>query len=238
VSISDLKMTEQEAKIYHELLENMQNTMRSSGIPEDDIQRASQYFTISTWLTLLKSRISVCRACSYVQYTHTYVYGMGNPDAELMFIGSCPDDESDEYGAPFAGLVGNVYNRMLAALNLNRDIIYTTNVLKCFPGPNKKPTKSAISNCVNYLFAEIQIVRPYKIILLGRLLYDYLHPSDAKLTIDQVVGREIIILDKYPAIVSYHPRYIHRLEQTDTQKAEQVKRVQLQIIRNFLAKKL
>jgi DNA polymerase len=95
------------------------------------------------------------------------VFGVGNPDADLMFVGEAPGGDEDVQGIPFVGRAGQLLTKMILAINLERDQVYIANVIKCRPPGNRNPEPDEIAACQPFLFQQIDAVRPKVIVALG-----------------------------------------------------------------------
>jgi DNA polymerase len=95
------------------------------------------------------------------------VFGVGNPDADLMFVGEAPGGDEDIQGIPFVGRAGQLLTKMILAINLERDQVYIANVIKCRPPGNRNPEPDEIASCEPFLFQQIDAVRPKVIVALG-----------------------------------------------------------------------
>lgn len=137
------------------------------------------------------------------------VFGQGNPDAELMFIGEGPGAEEDKQGLPFVGRSGQLLNRILQAVGLDREEVFITNIVKCRPPNNRKPLPIESETCKRILLKkQIQIIRPQVICTLGSAAIQGLL-NDYGLKITQIRGKEFTYEDTR-VIPTYHPAYILR----------------------------
>lgn len=137
-------------------------------------------------LNSLKLTLSGCTGCPLKCNSAALVFGSGNPDAEVMFIGEAPGKKETETGIPFVGSSGKILDKMLASINLKRDDVYLTNILKCRPPENRDPLAEEITACIPLLEKQIAIINPKIIITLGRFALNCFLP-DAK--ISQVHGK-------------------------------------------------
>ena len=120
-------------------------------------------------LSDFRNQIKNCKKC-HLGYTRTnFVFGVGNPEAKLMFIGEAPGREEDLQGEPFVGAAGQLLDRMLAAINFKREDVFIANVLKCRPPENRDPQPDEIETCKPYLLQQIKIIQPKIICALGRI---------------------------------------------------------------------
>lgn len=120
-----------------------------------------------TILNNLNSQISSCRKCDLCQTRKRTVPGEGNPDANLMFIGEAPGASENNTGQPFVGRAGKLLTKMINAMNLDRNDVFITNILKCRPPNNRDPKQIEIEMCWPYLFDQIKLIKPKIICTLG-----------------------------------------------------------------------
>jgi len=137
------------------------------------------------------------------------VFGQGNPDADLMFIGEGPGQEEDLQGVPFVGRSGQLLNRVLEIIGLKRENVFITNIVKCRPPDNRKPTPEESMTCKDLLLKkQIQIIRPQVICTLGAAaIQGLLNKYDLKIT--KVRGNEYTYEDTR-VLPTYHPAYVLR----------------------------
>jgi uracil-DNA glycosylase len=157
----------------------------------------------------LRVRVGSCTACTELAATRTQtVFGVGDPDADWLFIGEAPGAEEDRRGEPFVGRAGQLLDNMLAALGLRRgDNVYIANVLKCRPPGNRDPKAEEAAACRAFLDRQIALVRPRVIVALGRVSAQSLLASDAPL--GRLRGGDHRYAD-IPLVVTYHPAYLLR----------------------------
>ena len=121
----------------------------------------------------LNQEISECRACRLCETRNHVVPGEGNPRALLMFIGEGPGRDEDIQGRPFVGRSGELLTRMIRSIGLEREEVYICNVVKCRPPQNRNPEPDEAQACLNYLRAQVALVRPRVIVLLGKVACRY-----------------------------------------------------------------
>lgn len=119
-------------------------------------------------LSAFADRIANCRACRLAEGRSVVVFGSGNPDADVMFVGEAPGAEEDRQGAPFVGEAGKLLTRMIEAIGLQRSEVYIANVIKCRPPGNRDPQPDEIAACKPYLMRQIDMIQPRVICTLGR----------------------------------------------------------------------
>ena len=110
------------------------------------------------------------------------VFGVGNREADIMFIGEAPGQSEDEQGEPFVGLAGKHLDKFLAAVGIERGDVYIANILKCRPEGNRDPSPEEQDNCIGYLREQVKLVRPKLIVCLGRISAMRLIKPDFKIT--------------------------------------------------------
>lgn len=124
-----------------------------------------------------------CTACKLCQGRHHVVFGVGNPKAEIMFIGEGPGQHEDEQGEPFVGRSGQLMDKMLHYIDLGRSRnIYIANIVKCRPPQNRDPEQEEIAACMGYLRNQVALIRPKIIVCVGRIAAMTLIQPDYKVT--------------------------------------------------------
>ncbi len=151
--------------------------------------------------------IRQCRKCDLAKSRRHFVFGMGNPRADIMFIGEAPGRDEDEQGFPFVGRAGKLLDKMLFALNLKREDIYIANVLKCRPPGNRDPLPDEVLQCEPYLKQQLSIIQPRVVVALGRIAAQVLLKSDSSLKKLRETDHDY---NGIPFIVTYHPAALLR----------------------------
>ena len=126
----------------------------------------------TSWPQLMEE-ISACGKCRLCETRTNVVPGEGNPDARLMFIGEGPGRDEDLQGRPFVGRSGELLTRMIRGIGLEREQVYICNVVKCRPPQNRNPEPDEAAACLNYLRAQVGLVRPKVVVLLGKIACRY-----------------------------------------------------------------
>lgn len=157
----------------------------------------------------LRARVSGCVRCALHEGRTQTVFGVGNPDAELMIIGEAPGAEEDRRGEPFVGRAGKLLDEMLRSLGLGRDDVFIANILKCRPPGNRDPRAEESAECRPYLRRQIALVRPRVILAVGRIAAQDLLESN------EPIGRLRTRVHRFPeadipVVVTYHPAYLLR----------------------------
>ena len=120
-------------------------------------------------LAAFEEEISQCQKCSLGATRTKFVFGVGNPAADLVFVGEAPGFEEDRQGEPFVGRAGKLLDKILAAIELTRRDVYICNILKCRPPDNRDPLASEVEQCLPHLKEQLRIIQPQLIVALGRV---------------------------------------------------------------------
>ena len=163
----------------------------------------------------LRTRVLACRKCPHLAASRkTVVFGVGNMDADLMFVGEAPGADEDEQGEPFVGKAGQLLTKIIETMGLKRSDVYIGNILKCRPDTpgqssgNRKPTSEEMATCIPYLHEQIDLIRPKVLVALGGTAMEGLLNKSGimKLRGNWHSYRGI------PLMPTYHPSYLLRLQ--------------------------
>lgn len=162
----------------------------------------------------LRERVLVCVKCAHLASSRkTVVFGVGNIDAQLMFVGEAPGADEDEQGEPFVGRAGELLTKIIQATGLRRSDVYIANILKCRPDTpgqasgNRKPTPEEMATCIPYLHEQIDLIRPKVLVALGATAVEGLLGKTlgiTKLRGNWQTYRGILLMP------TYHPAYLLR----------------------------
>jgi uracil-DNA glycosylase family 4 len=158
-------------------------------------------------LVLLREEIGECQRCKLHEGRTHLVFGVGNPRAELLFVGEGPGADEDLRGEPFVGRAGQLLDRMIGAMGLTRPEVYICNIVKCRPPGNRNPEPDEINTCLPFLKAQIAAVNPRVIVALGKVAAQTLL-GDAS-PISRLRGHWREALGK-PLMPTFHPAYLLR----------------------------
>lgn len=172
-------------------------------------------------LEAVRDLIGDCQRCQLAQGRNKLVFGVGDPNAQLMFVGEGPGADEDRQGEPFVGRAGQLLNNMITAMGLKREQVYIANIVKCRPPQNRKPEPDEARTCLPFLERQIEIVRPRVLVALGATAATYL--LGARGSIGAMRGR-IHDYRGIQTVVTYHPAYLLR---DPTQKKEAWKDLQM-----------
>ena len=178
-------------------------------------------------LVKLKEIVLNCSLCNLAKTKTNTVFGEGNPNAEIMFIGEAPGREEDLQGRPFVGRSGEMLTKMIEnVLFLKRDEVYISNIVKCRPPQNRDPQIEEIESCKGYLLKQIEIIKPKIIVTLGRIAFQSLLNDTTPIT--KARGK-IYNFKGIKVIPTFHPSYLLR---NPSKKKEALR--DLQFIKEFL----
>jgi DNA polymerase len=155
----------------------------------------------------IRAEMVDCRRCKLFKGRTNLVFGEGDPDARLMFVGEAPGADEDEQGKPFVGAAGQLLNRMLSRLGLNREEVYIANILKSRPPGNRDPEADEIAACLPFLKKQIEAIRPRVIVTLGRIAAQTLLDTKEPLTRMRGHWRRY---DDIRVMPTFHPSYLLR----------------------------
>ncbi len=125
---------------------------------------------------------NTCQKCELGKSRTNLVFGVGNPRADLMFVGEAPGEQEDLSGVPFVGRAGQLLDKFLYAVDIDRKDVYIANILKCRPPKNRDPLPEEEDACIEYLRQQVKIIRPKIIVCLGRIAAMRLIKPDFKIT--------------------------------------------------------
>src|SRR5580698_3505175 len=165
-------------------------------------------------LRAIQFEIGDCKRCALSAGRNKIVFADGDPNARLMFVGEGPGADEDAQGLPFVGRAGQLLNNMIAATGLKREQVYIANVVKCRPPQNRTPEPEEANTCMQFLWQQIDVVKPEVLVALGSTAATYL--LDRKASLSSLRGR-IHDLRGSKLIVTSHPAYLLR---DPTQKKE------------------
>jgi len=182
----------------------------SAPAPTPDAERAPQIAQMG-WDELHQS-IAACRACALCAQRKQAVPGVGDRNADWLFIGEGPGAEEDERGEPFVGQAGKLLDAMLAAVDLKRgEDVYIANAVKCRPPGNRTPEAPEMAACLPYLKRQIALIQPKLIVLLGRAAAHSVLGVETSLS--SLRGKPLTFGNEeqtVPVVVTYHPAYLLR----------------------------
>ncbi len=167
-------------------------------------------------LRVLRERLGDCRRCKLAQSRQTIVFGEGDPEARVMFVGEGPGADEDAQGRPFVGRAGKLLDRMIEAMHLRRQDVYIANTIKCRPPENRDPETDETAACRPFLVDQISAIRPRAIVALGNAALHWFFPEAEGIMKERGRWRQwsapaapddLVIVDVMP---TFHPAFLLR----------------------------
>ncbi len=158
-------------------------------------------------LAVVREELGDCHRCRLWRTRRNIVFGEGNEKASLVFVGEGPGHEEDSRGRPFVGKAGQLLTKIIAAIGMNRDEVYITNVVKCRPPDNRVPLPDEIACCYPFLARQLRAIRPKVICALGTASAQTLLKADARIT---AVRGTFHAWEGIPVMPTFHPAYLLR----------------------------
>ena len=158
-------------------------------------------------LESIREDLGACTRCKLSKTRRTIVFGEGNPQARLMFIGEGPGESEDAQGRPFVGKAGELLDKIIVAMGFQRADVYIANVVKCRPPGNRVPEPDEVEQCSPFLMRQVEVVNPEVIVALGATALKCLVGEDTKIT--KARGTFLDFRGR-PLMPTYHPAYLLR----------------------------
>jgi DNA polymerase len=158
-------------------------------------------------LEAIRKEMGDCRRCRLCEARTNIVFGEGDPDARLMFIGEGPGRDEDAAGRPFVGRAGQLLTKMIAAMGLDRSNVYIANIVKCRPPKNRDPEEDEVQECIGFLHAQIEAIQPEAIITLGKVALKALFGLKGPMGSFRGKFHE---LNGIPVMPTFHPSFLLR----------------------------
>ncbi len=179
----------------------------------------------SDLLTLqrIRKELGDCKRCKLHRTRRTIVFGEGNERAALMFIGEGPGYDEDVQGRPFVGKAGQLLTKIIQSIQLQREEVYITNIIKCRPPQNRNPEPDEIETCTPFLMKQIQAIQPKIICALGTFSAQTLLKTNAKIT---TLRGKVYDLEGIQVIPTYHPAFLLRNPDKKKEVWEDMKKIQ------------
>ncbi|MCX5773559.1 MAG: uracil-DNA glycosylase [Fusobacteria bacterium] len=158
----------------------------------------------------LEHQVSSCKRCKLCYTRKNSVLGEGSFNTTLMFVGEGPGEDEDNLGRPFVGKAGQLFDKILQSVELDRAEIFLTNIVKCRPPRNRIPEEAEIENCAEFLNAQIALINPKIIVAVGNVASNYFLSEHTKLTISKIRGESFYLESGIIVIPIFHPSYLLR----------------------------
>ena len=177
-------------------------------------------------LLRLQSMCEVCSACDLCKTRTNVVFGCGNPESKILFLGEGPGEQEDLKGEPFVGRAGKLLDVMLELINLDRSKVYITNIVKCRPPENRDPAPDERLACEHWLLSQMQIINPKIVVCLGRVAAMKIIDEKFKIsrehgTFYDIDGRRVTAL--------YHPAALLRDPRRRPETFEDLKKIEAEM---------
>ena len=177
-------------------------------------------------LEALASECANCQKCALGATRTNLVFGTGNPHADLMFVGEAPGEQEDLSGIPFVGRAGQLLDKFLYAVDIERKDVYIANILKCRPPKNRDPLPEEEDACIGYLREQVKLIRPKVIVCLGRISAMRLIKPDFKITKEHGTWFE---KGDFLMTAVYHPAALLRDPRKKEDMLEDMKRIKAKL---------
>lgn len=152
------------------------------GVKHLEIRQPAQTETAKVTLEVIREELGDCTRCKLHPLRTNLVFGVGDRDADLMFVGEAPGQDEDEQGEPFVGRAGQLLTKIIEAIGLTRDQVYIANILKCRPPNNRNPEPDEVEKCEPFLFRQIESINPMIVVALGKYAAQTLLRSDTPIS--------------------------------------------------------
>jgi uracil-DNA glycosylase family 4 len=208
-------------------LKHLYNLALSGDAYFEGFSSNSENYDMPDSLKELENIVLNCHLCNLSKSRNRVVFGEGNPNSKIMFIGEAPGREEDIQGKPFVGRSGEILTKMIEnVLNIKREEVYITNIVKCRPPQNRDPKIEEIESCKPYLLKQIEIINPKIIVTLGRIAFKYLLNNETPITKARGNLYDFMGIKVIP---TFHPSYLLR---NPSKKKEAL--IDLKFIKEFL----
>ena len=176
----------------------------------------------------IRAEIGNCQRCKLAPTRTHIVFGSGNPDAELVFVGEAPGYDEDQQGLPFVGRAGQLLTKIIESIDLKRENVYICNVLKCRPPENRNPEPDEVASCNPFLRKQLAAIRPKIVCCLGTFAAQTVLQTAAP--ISRLRGK-FFDLDGMRVIATFHPAYLLRSPEKKREVWEDMKQIRAELFR-------
>jgi DNA polymerase len=183
-----------------------------------------------TQLQAIREDIGDCQRCRLHSSRKNIVFGVGNPDARLVFVGEAPGADEDVQGEPFVGKAGQLLTRIIEAIKLQRADVYIANVVKCRPPGNRDPQDDEIQTCIPFLKKQLEVIQPHIICALGRIATRALLNTQQSIT--TLRGRFHELPNGIKVMPTYHPSFLLRYPEKKREAWEDMQKVQKEYLQS------
>jgi len=208
---------------FHQVLSSLQDflsSLKEEGVEELPLQQRLPSAGKGELLKQVRNELGECTRCKLHPHRTNIVYGTGNPEAKLVFVGEGPGGEEDIQGKPFVGPAGQLLTRIINSINLTREEVYIANIIKCRPPENRNPEPDEIKACEPFLIKQLDAIQPKIICALGTFAAQTLLETGER--ISRLRGRFIDYRNS-KLIATFHPAYLLRNAQKKREVWEDMK---------------
>ena len=205
----------------HELVQQL-NFFSELGVTHLNLKNLNRVPTLPD----IREEMGECTRCKLHRGRQNIVFGVGNSEADLMFVGEAPGADEDAQGIPFVGRAGQLLTRIIESIGLQREQVYIANILKCRPPRNRDPQPDEVESCEGFLFQQIQAIDPFLVVALGRYAAQTLLQTQT--AISRIRGKF------YPyrgglLIPTFHPSYLLRNPRAKREVWEDMKAIRAKL---------
>jgi uracil-DNA glycosylase family 4 len=179
-------------------------------------------------LESVRTELGDCQRCKLAPKRTNLVFGSGNPNAELVFVGEAPGYDEDQQGLPFVGRAGQLLTKIIESINLKREDVYICNVLKCRPPENRNPEPDEVASCNPFMKKQLAAIRPKVVCCLGTFAAQTVLQTPAP--ISRLRGK-FFDLDGMRVIATFHPAYLLRSPEKKREVWEDMKQIRAELFR-------
>ncbi len=195
-----------------------------SGANASAIARSNQVMSLES----IRAEIGDCQRCKLAPKRTNIVFGSGNPNAELVFVGEAPGYDEDIQGLPFVGRAGQLLTKIIESIDLKRENVYICNVLKCRPPENRNPEPDEVASCNPFLKKQLASIKPKIVCCLGTFAAQTVLQTPAP--ISKLRGK-FIDMDGIRVIATFHPAYLLRSPDKKREVWEDMKQIRAELFR-------
>jgi len=193
--------------MFIESTSNVVHTPATLREKKESIMSINPTWNDSQTLPILHDAIHTCMECRLGSTRNSFVFGSGNPNADIMIIGEAPGADEDAQGLPFVGAAGKLLTKILEAIEFSRDEVYIANIIKCRPPENRRPEKDEIAQCEPYLQKQIELIKPAFILALGLTAVNTLFKKNHQM---QDIRGKVMNYHGVSLLATYHPAALLR----------------------------
>jgi uracil-DNA glycosylase len=193
------------------------------GDTSEESRPVSLHLSAADALAAIREDLGDCSRCKlHALGRKQIVFGVGNPNADLMFVGEAPGADEDVQGEPFVGRAGQLLTKIIEAIGMRREDVYIANVIKCRPPGNRNPEPDEVEQCEQFMFRQVDTIKPKVVVALGKFAAQALLRTNDPIT--RIRGREYTYRGAV-LMPTYHPAYLLRTPSAKREVWEDMKRV-------------